>query len=119
MPFSNSESRANLMSFGGPQATRRRRSNSKSHKRRRPSSSGNRRRGRQSKTRVTKIRLVNGKVALRIKGYPGVQKVGASQLVRFVPINKLKVAAKRVLGNSGVKKKKHRRRRRRQHNPSV
>lgn len=61
---------------------------------------------------MTKVRLVNGKVALRIKGFPGVQRVGASQLVRFVPLNKLRLAAKRALGVAGVKH--HRRRRRRQ-----
>jgi hypothetical protein len=118
VPYSNSENRANLMSFSGQQTTRRKRSKSKST-RRRPSTSGNRRKGRKSKTRVTKIKLVNGKVALRIRGYPGVQRLGASQLVRFVPINKLKIAAKRALGNSGVKRNKRRRRRRHRHHPSM
>lgn len=96
------------MSFGGPPPTRRKRSQSRSSKRKRSSS---RRGGRRSKTRVTKVRLINGKVVLRIQGYPGVQRVGASQLVRFVPLNKLKTAAKRALGASGVQRKKRRRRR--------
>jgi hypothetical protein len=61
---------------------------------------------------VTKVRLIKGKVALRIKGYPGLTKLGASQLVRFVPLNKLKIAAKRALGTSRLKRPKHRRRRR-------
>lgn len=52
------------------------------------------------KSRVTKIRVIKGKVALRVGGFPGVQRVGASQLVRFVPLNKLKTAAKRVLGSA-------------------
>lgn len=103
------------MSFSGPPTTRRKRSHSKSSKKRRSSSSRIRRPGRRTKTRVTKVRLVKGKVALRIKGYPGVQRLGASQLVKFVPLNKLKVAAKRALGASGVKRQQHRRRRRRRH----
>lgn len=110
VPFSNSENRANLMSFGGPPTTRRKRSQSRSSNKRRL---GTKRKGRRTKTRVTKVRIINGKVALRIKGYPGVQRLGASQLVRFVPLNKLKTAAKRALGTSGVKR--HKRRRRRQH----
>lgn len=100
------------MSFGGPAPTRRKRSQSRSSKKNRSSS---RRGGRKTKTRVTKVRIINGKVSLRIKGYPGVQRLGASQLVRFVPLNKLKVAAKRALGTTGVKRQKRRRRRRQHH----
>lgn len=100
------------MSFGGPAPTRRKRSKSRSSKK---SRSSTRRGGRKTKTRVTKVKLINGKVALRIKGYPGIQRLGASQLVRFVPLNKLKVAAKRVLGTSGVKRQKRRHRRRQHH----
>lgn len=113
VPFSSNEDRANLMTFGsgGSPSTSRRRKRSQSTRRRRGPSAV-RRRGRRTKTRVTKVRLVNGKVALRIKGFPGVQRVGASQLVRFVPLNKLRLAAKRALGVAGVKH--HRRRRRRQ-----
>jgi len=115
VPYSSSESRANLMSFSGPPTTRRKRSKSRSNKRRRPSlSNPHRRKGKRTRTRVTKVRLVKGKVALRIRGYPGVQRLGASQLVRFVPLNKLKVAAKRALGTSRVKGPNRRRRRRRQ-----
>ena len=74
---------------------------------------------------MTKVRLVKGKVALRIRGYPGVTKLGASQLVKFVPLNKLKAAAKRALGS--VKRPQHRRRhrrhrrhrRRQRHNPTL
>lgn len=51
------------------------------------------------KSRTTKVRFIKGKVALRVGGFPGVQRVGANQLVRFVPLTKLRAAAKRVLGN--------------------
>jgi len=108
--FSNNEDRANLMNFGGPPSTRRKRSKSQGRRRKRTIS-----RGRRPKTRVTKVRIVNGRVALKVAGYPGYQRVGASQLVRFVPLNKLRVAAKRVLGSSGVKRQRRRRRQRRRH----
>jgi hypothetical protein len=68
--------------------------------------------------RRSKVRIVKGKIALRVAGFPGFQRIGASQLVRFVPLAKLRVAAKRVLG--GLKRKPRRsvkggkRRRRRQ-----
>jgi len=64
---------------------------------------------RRKRTRVSKIRIVKGRVALRVTGRPGVQHIGAGQLVRFVPINKLRAAARRVL-NASVGR--HRRRRR-------
>lgn len=120
VPYSKSENRANLMSYSGQGGTtkRRKRSQSKSGQKRRPSSTKRRpQRRRRHKTRVTKVRLVKGKVSLRIQGYPGTQKIGATQLVRFIPLNKLKIAAKRVLGSSGVRKNKNRKRRRRSHKP--
>ena len=52
-------------------------------------------------TKTRGIRFVKGRVAFRVPGYKGVQKLSASQLVRFVPLGKLKTAAKRVLGSSG------------------
>lgn len=58
------------------------------------------------KSRSSKIKIVRGKVALRIGGFPGVQHVGASQIVRFVPLNKIRAAAKRVLGGSSKRTKK-------------
>jgi hypothetical protein len=106
--FSTNEDRANLMTFSGPPSSiRRKRSKSQGRRRRRTFG-----RGRRLKTRVTKVRIVNGKVALRVAGYPGYQRLGASQLVRFVPLTKLRIAAKRVLGSSGAKR--HRRKRRHQ-----
>lgn len=107
--YSNNDDRASLMTFSGP-STQRRRKRSKSQGRRRRRSVG---RGRRSKTRVTKVRIVNGRVALRVAGYPGYQRVGASQLVRFVPLNKLRLAAKRALGASGGRRHKRKRRHRR------
>jgi len=64
-----------------------------------------RRRGRKRGTRKAKggHRLKAGRINLRIPGF-GLQKLGASQLVRFVPLSKLKAAAKKVLRASGVKR---------------
>ena len=108
--FSPNEDRANLMSMSGTLAPRRKRS--RSTLRRKSRAPGRRRRTRRTKTRVTKVRVVNGKVSLRVGGFPGVQRVGASQLVRFVPLNKLRTAAKRVLGASGGGYRNKRRRKR-------
>jgi len=109
--FSPHQDRASLMSNPGSgsssSAVRRRR-------RARSASSGRRRR-----TRVTRLRVVNGRVSLRVGGFPGVQQVGASQLVRFVPLAKLRAAARRVLGGSnggrrrGVRRRVGRKRKRR------
>lgn len=86
--YSPHQDRASLMSAVGL----------KSHKRSRSRRSTTRKGRRRKGSRVSKVRIIKGKVALRIGGFPGVQKVGASQLVRFVPLNKLRTAAKRVLG---------------------
>jgi hypothetical protein len=55
------------------------------------------------------VRVSKGKVSLRIAGYSGLQKLGASELIRFVPLNKLKSAAKKILKRSGKKTTRKRR----------
>lgn len=59
-----------------------------------------------------KPRLVKGRVNLRVAGYSGLQKIAPSQLIPFLPANKLRLAAKKALGKSGKRKKKTVRRRR-------
>lgn len=113
--FSPRQDRASLMtSLSSPLS---RKSNSSVRRRRRRV--GRRVGGRRRKTRSTRIRVIKGRVALRVGGFPGVQRLGASQLVRFVPLNKLRAAARRVLGGvgggSGGGKARTRRRKRRQH----
>jgi len=93
--FSPHQDRASLMSVGGRHSQTRSRSAKRKGRRRKSS-------------RVSKIRIVKGKVALRVGGFPGVQRVGASQLVRFVPLNKLRSAAKKVLGAPPKRGKKSR-----------
>ena len=73
---------------------------------------------RRRRVKSTKgIRFVKGRLALRVAGYSGLQRIAPSQLVRFVPLSKLKTAAKRVLlgsvrrsGGSGKKRRVKRRR---------
>lgn len=51
-------------------------------------------------------RVVKGRVNVRIAGYLGVQKLAPSKLIKFLPSNKVKQAAKRVLLASGVRPSK-------------
>jgi hypothetical protein len=65
-----------------------------------------------------KVRIVKGRVVVKVGGYPGTHRFGAGQLIRFVPLNRIKLAAKRILGSSSrfgrrLRKGKSRRRRRR------
>lgn len=54
------------------------------------------------------IKFSKGRLALRLAGYSGVQKLAPSQLVRFIPLSKLKQAARKVLTKTGGKKIKKR-----------
>jgi hypothetical protein len=54
------------------------------------------------------LRFSKGRLALKLSGF-GVQKLGASELVKFIPLSKLKQAAKKVLRGKGTKKTKRKR----------
>ena len=70
-----------------------------------------------------KVRVIGGRVRLRVTGYQGLQSLAPSSLIRFIPTTKLRLAARRVLLSSGQrpvrrrkrssKKKKNTRKRRR------
>jgi hypothetical protein len=64
------------------------------------------RRRRAKTVKRAKVRVVKGHLTLKVAGYPGLHRFGASQLIQFVPLNKIKVAAKKILVQSkkGVKK---------------
>jgi hypothetical protein len=64
------------------------------------------RRRRAKTVKRAKVRVVKGHLTLKVAGYPGLHRFGASQLIQFVPLNKIKVAAKKilVLSKKGVKK---------------
>jgi hypothetical protein len=75
-----------------------------------------RKRSRTAKRRTTKgrPRLVNGRVSLRVSGFSGTQRIPPSALIPYLPVTKLRAAAKRALNSSKSKKvgsKKSRRRR--------
>lgn len=104
--FSQREDRANLMSVSpvaGSLPRRRRRNKSRKLRRQR-------RRG--ARSRVSKVRVVNGQVTLRLGGRPGVQRVPASQIVRHVPLKNIRLAAQRVIRRGAVNQNRRRRRRR-------
>ncbi len=66
-------------------------------------------RKRTKSAKRTKVRVVKGHLYLKVAGYPGVHRFGASQLIQFVPLNKIKVAAKEILLQSRVKTPKRKR----------
>jgi hypothetical protein len=47
------------------------------------------------------VRLIKGRVALKVAGHKGLAKFSCTQLVRFVPLKSLKSAAKKVLRTQG------------------
>ena len=56
---------------------------------------------RRSVATARKVRIVKGRVVLnKVSGHPGTHRFGAGQLIRFVPLNKVKLAAKQILGSS-------------------
>jgi hypothetical protein len=59
-----------------------------------------------------RVRIVKGRVVLnKVSGHPGTHHFGAGQLIRFVPLTKIKLAAKRILGSSSRLRRRRRRRR--------
>ena len=48
-----------------------------------------------------KIRLVKGRLQIRVQGYSGVQRIPSSHLIRYIPTSRLRVAAKKVLKQTG------------------
>jgi hypothetical protein len=50
-----------------------------------------------------KLRVVKGKVNLRVAGYLGVQKLAPSKLIPYLPTTKVRLAAKKALVASGNK----------------
>jgi hypothetical protein len=115
--FSTRDERATLLPVESELMPRRRRRVTTTRTTRTTRSVTKRRRTlRRKKRRVRTIkgvRLVKGRLALRVAGYSGVQHIPPSQLVKFVPLAKLKTAASRVLGSRRRTKKQVKRRRKR------
>ena len=77
----------------------------------RKNKSGTRKSRKQTKkVKYTKgAKITKGRINLRVAGYSGLQNLGASDLIRFIPLNKLRVAAKKVLKQSKKKTNKKKR----------
>ena len=86
--FSNRE-RANLAVSEPPMP--------KKIRRRASTRSATARRKRRGTVGSNKIRVVGGRVRLRVTGYQGFQSLAPSALVRFIPATKLRLAARKVL----------------------
>jgi len=69
-------------------------------RRRRRSSRKSKRRVGSSRKLKGGHRINKGRISVRLSGF-GLQKLPASQLIRFVPLKCIKTAAKRILGKSG------------------
>jgi len=69
-----------------------------------------RRKGGPKKIKGAKgVRIVKGRLSLKVAGFPGTHKLAPSQLIRLFPLTKIKAVAKRFLTASGVGKKKKKR----------
>ena len=58
---------------------------------------GKRKKSGSKPSKSRKIRVVKGRVQLRVQGYSGVQHIPSSHLIRYIPSSKLRFAAKKVL----------------------
>ena len=98
LKFSENEERA---SFIEPQEDT-------SMSRKKPRKGGKRKKGGKKTFKGTKgLKFSKGRLALHLSGF-GLQKLGASELVKFIPLSKLKEAAKKVLKGKGAKQIKRR-----------
>lgn len=92
VPYSENEERAQIINVSELESSMPRKSKRLSKKKSKRS-----KKIRNSFKGFKGVRIVNGKLALKVLGYQGVQKLAPSQIVRFIPLNKLKTAAKKVL----------------------
>jgi len=106
LPFSPNNDRAFIVSESTPPSSSLVSLSSSSMPKRKGGRTASTRKGKRGKTTV---RLVKGRLAIRVAGFPGFQRLAPSQLVRYIPLGKLKQAAKRVLGASGIRKRTIRR----------
>jgi len=75
------------------------------------SKGGKRKKSAKKQLKGTKgLKFSKGRLALKLSGF-GLQKLGASELVKFIPLSKLKQAAKKVLRGKGTKQTKRTKRR--------
>ena len=68
------------------------------------------RRSKPKKSTKGKPRVKNGRVALRVAGYSGLQHLTATSLIPYLPVTKLRQAAKKALAKTKTPKKTKKRR---------
>lgn len=105
VPYSENEERAQIINVSDLESSMPRKSKRLSKKRSKKS-----RRTTKGFKGFKGVKIVHGKLALKVLGYQGVQKLSPSQLIRFIPLNKLKTAAKKVLHLTGHLKSKRKKR---------
>ena len=108
-PFSNSSGsrkplvsfstreRASLVTQQTPMPKRGRKTGAKT----RSQKKATKRKGRRKVAFSNKVRLVGGKLRMRVTGYDGLQSLAPSALVRFIAATKLRLAARKVLRAAG------------------
>ena len=74
---------------------------------------GKNRSGKKFKSKTKGIKLTKGKVSIRLAGL-GVQRLGSSDLIKFVSLGKLKEAARKFLQSKGIVKKRRKGRKKRE-----
>jgi len=68
-----------------------------------------RRKGGPKKIKGAKgVRIVKGRLSLKVAGFAGTHKIAPSQLIRLFPLTKIKAVAKKFLTASGAGKKSKR-----------
>jgi hypothetical protein len=77
-----------------------------------PAKTRSQRRKRRTSRKISKgrLRVIKGRVNLKVSGYSGVQKIAPGSLIPYLPLTKLRAAAKKVLRANRVPKKTIRRR---------
>ena len=108
--FDTKSSRAQLSALQGTQLVQAKKPMPAVTRRRKKAAARGRRRG------SSKVRIIGGRVRLRVAGFPGVQALSPSHLVRHIAATKLRLAAKKVLGQlrkKGGKRKARKRRKKR------
>jgi hypothetical protein len=69
-----------------------------------PSMPSKKRKSSKRKTGKKALRVTKGRVSLKVKGYSGNHSFSASQILPYIALSKVKLAAKKILSKSGKKK---------------
>lgn len=51
---------------------------------------------RKKRTAKPNIRINKGRIQIRLAGYKGLQRISASELIKHIPLNKIRIAAKKL-----------------------